>query len=230
MRDPASARWDGSMDVTDSPQDRKPATADLVLVPEREGFDRYLEDTIVVDWQTSTVLEQARSRVDGIDDESLRISALFEFVRDEISHSIDAGSDVVTCNASHVLRERTGLCYAKCHLLVALLRSRGIPAGFGYQRLRDDEAQRGFSLHGFVAAWSHPRERWIVLDPRGDKQGITTRADFEAPSFAFEVDPEIGEATYPWIYARPAKRVVDLLDSSESLARIRRHLPDSLQT
>lgn len=216
------------MDATDSPPDGSSTPEELVLEPERAGFDRYLEDTIVIDWQTPAVLERARSLVDGVDDESARITRLFEFVRDEISHSIDADRDVVTCNASHVLREATGLCYAKSHLLVALLRSRGIPAGFGYQRLRDADSLRGFSLHGFVAAWSHERTRWVVLDPRGDNDRVHTRVDFEVPSFAFAVDPDAGEITYPWIYARPAKRVVDLLDSAENLSRIRKHLPDAL--
>lgn len=205
------------------------SAAEWILEPEREGFDRYLEDTIVVDWQTPTVLERARSLVEGADSEAERVRRLFEFVRDGISHSIDAGLDVVTCNASQVLREGTGLCYAKCHLLVALLRSRGIPAGFGYQRLRDPEVLGGFALHGFVAVWIEERERWVVLDPRGNTDEIQTEMDLETPSVAFVPDPEAGESTYPLIFARPAKRVVDLLDGAESLARIRRHLPDSLR-
>jgi len=220
-----------SEDRPDAPESPGPIAGvmDLVLEPEREGFDRYLEDTIVVDWQTPTVLERARSLVEGAEGEEDRVRRLFEFVRDEISHSIDAGLDVVTCNASHVLREGTGLCYAKCHLLVALLRSRGIPAGFGYQRLRDAEALRGFALHGFVAVWIQDRERWVVLDPRGNTDEIHTTLDFDTPSFAFAPDREAGESTYPLIFARPARRVVDLLDGAESLSRIRRHLPDSLR-
>jgi len=41
--------------------------------------------------------------------------------------------DVVTCSASEVLREGTGICFAKSHLLAALLRAVGIPAGLCYQ-------------------------------------------------------------------------------------------------
>ena len=38
---------------------------------------------------------------------------LYEWVRDEIPHSKDAGHEIVTCRASEVLRHRTGICYAK---------------------------------------------------------------------------------------------------------------------
>src|SRR5699024_4752910 len=59
----------------------------------------------------------------------------FEFVRDEIRHSADDKLNPVTCKASDVLRHKTGYCYAKSHLLAALLRANGIPAGLCYQRL-----------------------------------------------------------------------------------------------
>lgn len=203
--------------------------APVVLVPEREGFDRYLEDTIVVDWQTPTVLEKARGLVEGLDAEQDRVNTLFTFVRDEISHSLDANSDAVTCNASHVLREGTGLCYAKSHLLVALLRSCGIPAGFGYQRLRQDTPASRFALHGFAAVWLEGRDTWVALDPRGDTDEIHTELDIERPSLAFTPDTEAGELTYPTVWSRPAKRVIDLLDHAESLARIRDHLPSTLE-
>ena len=202
----------------------------IVFVPERSGFDRYLEDTIVVDWQTPTVLEKARELVEGAKDEGARVRALFHFVRDEISHSLDADTDVVTCNASHVLKEGTGLCYAKSHLLAALLRSRGIPAGFGYQRLRDEASGR-YALHGFALAWLEGQERWVVLDARGNTDRIETEVDLDGEgsekSFAYLPDAEAGELTYPTIWARPSKRVIDLLDYADSLARIRNHLPDS---
>ena len=199
-----------------------------LLVPERPGLDRYLEDTIIVDWQTPAVLEKARALVGDVADELDRVKAMFGFVRDEISDSLDVETDAVPCSASQVLREGTGLSYAKCHLLVALLRSRGIPAGFGYQRLRSDRPAGGFALHGFAAAWLAGREAWVVLDPRGDTDEIHTAVDVEQPSFAYRPDPEAGELSWPTIFARPARRVVDLLDYADSLARIRDHLPDSI--
>ena len=65
--------------------------------------------------------------------------ACFEFVRDGITHSVDARAPVVTCTASEVLAEGTGYCYAKSHLLAALLRANGIPTALCYQRLSLDD-------------------------------------------------------------------------------------------
>jgi len=198
------------------------------LAPERDDFGRYLEDTIVVDWQTQSVLEKARELCEPFDREEDRARALFEFVRDEIDHSLDVETDLVTCNASVVLREKTGLCYAKSHLLVALLRARGIPAGFCYQRLRATPPARGHALHGFVAAYLHGPARWIALDPRGDNDAVRTVFSLDAPSLAYLTDPDEGECTYPTIFVRPARRVVDMLDKVDSLARIRDRLPSEL--
>ena len=156
------------------------------------------------------------------------MTQLRTLVRDEISHSFDVETEVVTCNASHVLREGTGLCYAKSHLLAALLRARGIPVGFGYQRLQSAETHSGFALHGFVLAWLTDADRWVVLDARGNSDEISTELRLDPPSFAYAPNAELGEATLPLILARPPRRVVDLLDRGESLSRIRRALPDSL--
>ena len=195
---------------------------------EREGLDRYLEDTIVVDWQTPAVLEKARELCRSCESEEQRVRTLFEWVRDAISHSFDVETDVVTCSASQVLREGTGLCYAKSHLLAALLRARGIPAGFGYQLLRREPPAPGHVLHGFAAVWLCGPERWVPIDARGDKERVRTEFRIERPSFAHTPDPEQGEETIPVVFARPARSVVDLLSSADSLARVRNHLPGTL--
>lgn len=46
--------------------------------------------------------------------------------------------ETVTWRASDVLRRGTGLCFAKAHLLAALLRAVGVPCGLCYQVLRCD--------------------------------------------------------------------------------------------
>ena len=96
---------------------------------------QYLQSTPIVDWQTPAVLECAlnlgRTSVDTLD----TARACFEFVRDGISHSGDDRAAVTTCRASEVLAHGTGWCFAKSHLLAALLRANGIPTGLCYQRL-----------------------------------------------------------------------------------------------
>ena len=83
---------------------------------------------------------------------------IFEHVRDEVRHSMDHGDEVVTFIASDVLREKTGLCYAKSHLAAALYRAAGIPAGLAYQLLPTATKP---VLHGLVAInhrghWQRP--------------------------------------------------------------------------
>nr|WP_269749949.1 transglutaminase family protein [Polyangium fumosum] len=82
----------------------------------------------------------------------------------------------LTCTASEVLRHRTGFCYAKSHLLAALLRANGLPAGFCYQRLAHGS---GYCLHGFNAV-ELPGIGWYRIDARGNKPGID--AAFDPPS------------------------------------------------
>lgn len=60
--------------------------------------------------------------------------AAFDHVRDRVPHSMDTGDPRVPWRASDVLDQRTGLCYAKSHAYVALLRAGGIQAGLAYQQ------------------------------------------------------------------------------------------------
>ncbi len=199
------------------------------IVPERPDMDRYLEDTIVVDWQTPAVFEKAKALCEGLSHGEESARALFTFVRDEIQHALDIETDDVTCSASQVLKAGNGLCYAKSHLLAAMLRSRGLPAGFCYQRLLRDDQPGRFVLHGFIAVHLAERARWVLLDARGNRDDVHTEFSLAEPSLAYAPDPERGEATLPVLLTRPGKRVVAVLDQADSLARIRAHLPDRIE-
>ena len=199
--------------------------------PDHPGFDRYLEDTIIVDWQTPAVMDCARTLVEGVPGGSEQIEAVFTFVRDEISQSLDVETDALPCNASEVLQAGTGLSYAKSHLLAALLRARGVPAGFGYQRIRDDKTASGYALHGFVVSWFSEILRWVALDPRGNTPLL--RSEFCTdwpPNLAHWPDVEEGSMVFSSVFSRPLKRVVELLDRGEKLGRVRRHLPAEIQS
>lgn len=113
--------------------------------------------------------------------------------------------------ASEVLEQRSGICFAKSHLLAALLRANGIPAGFGYQRLCLDDSGPPFALHGFN--WvALPGFGWHPLDARGDREGVATR--FEPPAFSLAYSARLpGERTDPHVFAEP-------------LAALRQSLPD----
>jgi transglutaminase-like putative cysteine protease len=200
----------------------------MAMQPEEETFNGYLEDTIIIDWQSPPVLEKARELATDCRSEEECARTLFEWVRDEIPHSDDIDTDAVTCRASSVLEEGTGLCFAKSHLLAALLRARGIPAGFGYQRLRRDPPYGGYALHGFVCAYLSQLDRWVVLDPRGNDERAHAEFDIDEPSFAYQPDPEQGEETIEIIFTRPRRSLVDLLEGNESLEKLRPHIPGEL--
>lgn len=202
--------------------------ASFSLRPDESSPNGYLEDTSLIDWQTPAVLEKARAVAGPHEGDVARARALFEWVRDEIPHSFDIETDVLTCNAGQVLREGTGLCYAKSHLLAALLRANGIPAGFGYQRLRRDPPAQGYVLHGWNGVYLGSLDRWVALDPRGDNEHVSTVFDVDRPSLAFAPDPELGEETCPIVFSRPHRGVVDVLSRSGSLSRARKHLPGDL--
>ena len=206
------------------------AAGPVVLpTPETEDLGRYLEDTITIDWQTPAVMEQAQALLADRSEPEDRVRALFEFVRDEVEHSIDFPAKKATCRASEVLRERTGLCYAKSHLLAAFLRFAGFPTGFCYVRLVSDDVPGRYTLHGFCGVYWASTGDWIFLDPRGNNEAVATECRLEAPwSLAFEPDIERGEAFLPLIYKRPSKRIIDLLERAPDFEAVLRNLPDAI--
>lgn len=78
--------------------------------------------------------------------------ACFELVHDGIAHRWDHRRAAVTCRASDVLARRPGYCYAKSHLLAALLCANGVPAGLCYQRLTVT-GRPSCCLHGLNAVY-----------------------------------------------------------------------------
>lgn len=117
---------------------------------ESQNMNDYLISDAIVDWQTPTVRHKAQELTRPLSNEIDKTRCLYEWVRDTIPHTNDAGLDVVTCTASEVLRHGTGICFAKSHLLAALLRANGIPAGFCYQVLRlNPPVNNELVLHGF---------------------------------------------------------------------------------
>jgi Transglutaminase-like superfamily len=140
----------------------------------------------------------------------------FEWVRDEIGHSIDFGRDEVSCQASEVLALRTGLCFAKSHLLVALLRANGIAAGFCYQRLTLTDAESPFCTHGLVAVWL-PEGGWYRCDPRGNKDTVDCQFTPGHENLAYPVVIE-GERLYPEVWAQPWPDLVRRLRALPSIS------------
>ncbi|MFD6355825.1 transglutaminase-like domain-containing protein [Nocardia tengchongensis] len=148
----------------------------------------------------------------------------FEWVRDEVAHSFDARDPRVTLRASEVLEQRVGLCYAKSHLLAAILRGQGIPTALCYQRLTHGD---GHVLHGLVAI--HLEGEWYRQDPRGNRADISAEFSVGTERLAFPVDPQLGEIDYRRLYLDPAPVVVAALErTSDVLAVYDAGLPTGL--
>jgi transglutaminase-like putative cysteine protease len=130
----------------------------------------------------------------------------------------------VTCAASEVLASGTGYCYAKSHLLAALLRANGIPAGFCYQRLSIDDAGARYSLHGLNAAHL-PQCGWYRLDSRGNKPGVNAQFSPPIEQLAFHVNFP-GEKDFPEILPDPLPMVVTALRAYSTWDALCKNLPD----
>jgi transglutaminase-like putative cysteine protease len=89
----------------------------------------YLAGDEVIDLSHPSIKGLAGSlRAEHGDDMSFARAA-FEYARDVVRHSWDVQDPRITLSASETLREGVGLCFAKAHLLTALLRTEGIPPG-----------------------------------------------------------------------------------------------------
>jgi transglutaminase-like putative cysteine protease len=166
----------------------------------------------------------AESLAYGCDSPTQIARRCFEWVRDQIYHSVDYQLNPVTCVASDVLEARTGFCYAKSHLLVALCRANGIPAGLCYQRLQTDAQPAAYCLHGLVAVLL-PGHGWYRVDPRGNRPGID--AQFTPPNerLAFAIE-QPGEADLPGVYPDPLPIVVMALQAAPTTDALACNLPD----
>lgn len=196
----------------------------LILANDNTGD--YLARSHVIDYDAVIIQQQARRLAAGTHSDVEIIQACFEFVRDEIAHTFDIGAEKVTCSASDVLRYGHGTCYAKSHLLAAILRYLGIPTGFCYQRLRDTNSLSGYTLHGLNAVYFSSIDRWVRLDARGNKPYVNLQFDPGAEILAYHIDESLGESEDPAIFATPAESVIRALTTSANAKKLSRSLPD----
>lgn len=188
----------------------------------------YLRSTDVLDWETPLVSEAASRAASGIETDVAQAQAIFEFVRDTIPHSWDIKSQTVTCSASEVLREGTGICLAKSHLLAAMCRAVSIPAGLCYQRFRRELAYRYWGIHGFNAIYLHSQNRWVRVDARGNKAGVNAQFSLDQEQLAFPPDASRGEFIYEGIHPDPDPGVVDFLTQFTDLRSAWAELPETV--
>jgi transglutaminase-like putative cysteine protease len=188
------------------------------------AMEPFLNSGDVIDWRHPAVQAKAEELAEGDSNPQDVARRCFEWVRDTIQHSYDYKRNPVTCSASEVLAAGTGYCYAKSHLLAALLRARGIPAGFCYQRLSLDETGSPYSLHGLNAVYL-PQFGWYRIDSRGNKTGVDAQFCPPVEKLAFKlIYPE--EQDFPEILAEPLPVVVSALRAHKTWDALYKNLPD----
>ncbi|WP_028469096.1 transglutaminase-like domain-containing protein [Neptunomonas japonica] len=186
-------------------------------------MNTYLEVSEHIDWRAPAVFSKARNLAEGLSDPEEIARACFEFVRDEIKHSWDYKMNPVTCKASDALAHKTGYCYAKSHLLAALLRANNIPAGLCYQRLTITNDKSPFCLHGLNAVYLE-KFGWYRLDARGNKEGVSAQFCPPIEKLAYSISTQ-GEADLPEIWAQPHPAIIKAL-SLKSYQEVADNLPD----
>lgn len=193
-----------------------------------DPLERFLAVAPLIDFDDPTIGELVEERLTGLDPIDLARAA-FHFVRDEVAHSWDIQSPRIARSATDALRYREGICYAKSHLLAALLRRSGIPAGICYQRLVG--VSDNHVIHALNTVYLEPLDKWIRLDARGNKPEVNAQFSIDTEQLAWPVRPEYGEIDYLANYPEPDPVIVEtLLTNTDTLEMYRNGLPSELST
>jgi transglutaminase-like putative cysteine protease len=188
----------------------------------------FLAEHPYVDHSSPIIRAKAGELFLGTDSPRERVRIAYEFVRDEIPHCFDIGSDVITSRASDVLARETGICHSKANLLAALLRGIGIPVGFCYQHitLADDDSL-GYCVHCYSAVYLDGR--WIFLDARGNTGGRRALFSVEEPILAYPNRSDYDEYFWKGIYASPQMGVMRMLAAATTRQDIIENLQDYIE-
>jgi len=187
-------------------------------------MEKYLEATEIIDYTNVEIQHLAKVLAEGCSTDVAIAKKCYEWVRDEIHHSGDYKDDITTCKASDVLKYKTGWCYAKAHLLAALLRANGIPTGFCYQRLSCSEYLPDiYCLHGLN--WIYLKEDgWYRVDVRGNKEGVN--AQFTPPEEQLAFTLKENEFDLNENLTEPLEVVVQTLKKFQTYDEMICHFPD----
>ena len=187
-------------------------------------MQKYLANSEIIDWNNPDILAKAQELAKDCASSNEIAKSCFEFVRDEIHHSWDYKLNPVTCKASQVLEFKTGYCYAKSHLLAALLRANRIPTGLCYQRLKVTSEESRFCLHGLNAIFLEGFG-WYRVDARGNKNGVDAKFLPPQEYLAFKITDD-GELDFPEIWIEPLPIVIQALTTNQTYLEVYQNLPD----
>lgn len=201
----------------------------MELIIESSDLKDYLHGIPpVITFDTPLLRERIAAIKAQTSDDKERAKLAFEYARDGISHSFDTKYQPVTITAEDAIAQKEGICFAKSHVLAALLRGMGIPAGFCYQRvLRKGTIESGYALHGLNAVY-FPDTGWFRVDPRGNKEGIDSQFTIEKEQLAYPIRTELGEIDYPNVYPEPLPSVLSAMQESETCEALFYNRPEAI--
>lgn len=201
----------------------------MKLQLESNNLDDYLDEIPpIIEFSTPKVMETIAAIEAQADSPRDRAKLAFEFARDEIAHSFDTNSDTITVDAEDAIAKKEGICFAKSHVLAALLRGMNIPAGFCYQRvLRKGTVESGYALHGLNAVYLDG-VGWFRVDPRGNKPGVDSQFSIEEEKLAYPIREELGEFDYPHVLTEPLLSVIRAMRDSDDCHALFYNRPESM--
>jgi transglutaminase-like putative cysteine protease len=188
------------------------------------SMKQYLEETEIIDYSNKEVYALAMTLDKSCTTDTQISKKCFEYVLDNINHSGDRKDDITTLKASDVLKHKTGWCYAKSHLLAALLRANGIPTGFCYQRLSCSEYKKDiYCLHGLNSIYLK-EFGWYRVDARGNKEGVDAQFTPPYEKLAFELQEN--EFDLSENLAEPLEVIVHALRTYKTYDEMVENFPD----
>ena len=182
----------------------------------------YLKETETIDYK-NPIIQDKVEEIKRISQSQLSyIENAYRFVRDEIPHSWDIRSEIVSRKASEVLINKTGICWTKSCLLAALLRANGIPAGISYQSLTraDDDDSEGYIIHALNTVFIKELNKWIRLDARGNKENVHAEFSLYEERLAFPIRTQFGEVDYRDNNTDLDERLITILKESKSILEV----------
>lgn len=199
------------------------------IIPYSNKIDDYLKEDEMIDFTNQSIVQLADKLYENIDNEIEYIKKAYEYVRDKVSHSADINEDMITCAASEVLKAGHGICFAKSHLLSALLRCKSIPTGFCYQKISLNERITPVLVyHGLNGVYMKELEKWIRLDARGNKNGVNAQFSIEEEQLAYVIHVEKGEEDDFMVYPNPDIKILGKLMKNKTRTQLWSNLPTEL--
>ena len=182
-------------------------------------MEEYLTETPSIDYMNPHIQEKVIELKNQSNDNEEYIKRCYMFVRDEIPHSWDIGANIVSKTASETLINKTGICWVKSCLFVALLRANGIPSGITYQLLTiSEDDSEGHMVHALNTVFI--KNKWIKLDARGNNENVHAEFSLDKDQLAFQVREEFSEIDYNNNDVDLDEKLVNALAQTENLFEI----------